>query len=141
MSGKNNPAADNNALAEITALEKEIRDYLGIDDNNLSFDYNDFEGKVRLDLVTTNPTHNQSFLFHTTIGTGKADALEKMIEYIKKTRDEENSYTIHWMDNVNKELQTSYFRAKNMLRALDKLYYSRDMNTITVYIITLNPIS
>ena len=38
-------------------------------------------------------------------------------------------------------LQTSYFRAKNVLEALDKLFFDRDPNSITVFSVTLNPIS
>ena len=39
------------------------------------------------------------------------------------------------------ELHTSYFKASNILNALQKLYYGRDMNTITVFSVVLNPIS
>ena len=39
------------------------------------------------------------------------------------------------------QLQTSYFRAKNVLEALDKLFYDRDPNSITVFSVMLNPIT
>ena len=64
-----------------------------------------------------------------------------MILYVKKVRERENTYTVQWMARGDKELHTSYFRAKNMYEALDKLYYGRDINTISVYSINLNPIS
>jgi hypothetical protein len=38
-------------------------------------------------------------------------------------------------------LNTSYFRASNVVDALQKLYYGRDMNTITVFSVVLNPVS
>jgi hypothetical protein len=39
------------------------------------------------------------------------------------------------------ELQTSYFRAKNMYDAMDKLYNGRDINNLTVFSIVLNPVA
>ena len=69
------------------------------------------------------------------------DALKKMLDYVKRNYKDENSYTIQWTSINSNELHTSYFRAKNMYQALDKLYYGRDINTISVYIIKLNPIS
>ena len=126
---------------EIEKYENEIRDYLGMEHEMLRFDYKKTEGKARLDLATVNPRHNQSFLFHSTIGVDKVEALQKMILYVKKVRERENTYTVQWMARGDKELHTSYFRAKNMYEALDKLYYGRDINTISVYSINLNPIS
>ena len=38
-------------------------------------------------------------------------------------------------------LHTSYFSAKNILGALDKLYFDRDPNTITVFSVNLNPLA
>jgi len=122
-------------------LEKEIVDYLGMQHSTLNFEYKKIAGKIHLNLVTVNPRHHQSFLFHSTIGIDKTDALSKMLTYIKKVRDKENTYTVQWMARNDKEFHTSYFRAKNMYEALDKLYFGRDINTITIYSLKLNPIS
>ena len=126
---------------EVARLQKDIKDMLGLNTENLVFEYSSNNGTIKLDLITVNPRHNQSFLFHTSEGIDKIDALKKMRDYVKRKYKEENSYTIQWTTLDSNELHTSYFRAKNMYSALDKLYYGRDMNTISVYIIKLNPIS
>jgi len=126
---------------EVARLQKDIKDMLGLNTENLVFEYSSNNGTIKLDLITVNPRHNQSFLFHTAEGIDKIDALKKMHDYIKRKYKEENSYTIQWTTVDSNDLHTSYFRAKNMYSALDKLYYGRDMNTISVYVIQLNPIS
>jgi hypothetical protein len=131
----------NDERVELARLQKEIQDFLGLSSDNFFFEYSTQQNKVKLDLITVNPRHNQSFLFHSTIGVDKLDALQKMTEYIKSYRSVENSYTVQWMSKEDKQLHTSYFSAKNIYEALDKLYYGRDMNTITVYIVKLNPLS
>ena len=95
----------------------------------------------RSDLITVNPRHNQSFLFHSAVGMDKLDVLSKMVSYVQSNHPDEKTYTVQWMAKGDRELQTSYFRAHDIYEALDKLYYGRDMNTITVYIVKLNPIS
>jgi hypothetical protein len=126
---------------ESARIQKQIENHLGISGNSLLFEFRQFDNKLRLDLITVNPRHNQSFLFHTETGYDKVDALRKMLEYVRSYRDKESSYTIQWMARGDKELNTSYFRARNMYEALDKLYFGRDMNTITVFSVVLNPVS
>lgn len=126
---------------EAAKIQNEITKYLGLKTNELIFDYSLHEGRTKLDLITINPRHNQSFLFHTELGYDKIDALKKMLEYVQHHREKESSYTIQWIAKGISELQTSYFRAKNINDALDKLYYGRDMNTITVFSVVLNPIT
>jgi len=126
---------------EVAGLQKQIKDLLGLGTDNLVFEYATIGNTVKLDLITVNPRHNQSFLFHSSEGIDKVDALKKMLDYVKRNYEDENSYTIQWTTIHSNDLHTSYFRAKNMYQALDKLYYGRDMNTISVYIIKLNPIS
>lgn len=122
-------------------LQKEISDYLGMKDEQLMFEYQPMDGRTKLDLITINPRHNQSFLFHSELGYDKVDALNKMMDYVRSAREVESSYTIQWTARDGKELNTSYFRAKNIQDALDKLYYGRDMNTITVFSVVLNPVA
>jgi len=128
--------------ADAARVQNEIKTHLGLKSSELIFEYTTREGgKVKLDLITVNPRHNQSFLFRTEVGLDKVDALVKMLDYVKSYRDKEYSYTVQWVSKEMRELQTSYFRAKNMYDALDKLYYGRDINTITVYSCVLNPIT
>jgi carbamoylphosphate synthase large subunit len=122
-------------------VQQQIIDYLGLRTSDLMFEFSVIDGKAKLDLITINPRHNQSFLFRSQTGADKVDALKKMLEYVQNYKEKENSYTIQWTTKSDSELHTSYFRASNVLDALEKLYYGRDRNTITVFSVVLNPIS
>ena len=126
---------------EAARIQQEVKNYLGLRTSDLVFEYSSLDGKIKLDLITINPRHNQAFLFHSETGTDKLDALRKMLDYVQNYKEKENSYTIQWVTKSDKELHTSYFRAGNIMDALQKLYYGRDMNTITVFSVVLNPIS
>ncbi|MCA4895817.1 MAG: hypothetical protein ING84_12515 [Cytophagales bacterium] len=126
---------------ESARVQQQIKDYLGLRTSDLVFEFSNVEGKAKLDLITINPRHNQSFLFHSETGSDKVDALRKMLDYVKNYKEKENSYTIQWVTKSDSELHTSYFRAGNILEALEKLYYGRDRNTITVFSVVLNPVA
>jgi carbamoylphosphate synthase large subunit len=126
---------------EAARIQQHIKDYLGLRTSDLIFEYGIMDGKTKLDLITINPRHNQSFLFHSESGADKIDALKKMLDYVQNFKEKENSYTIQWVAKTESELHTSYFRASNILDALEKLYYGRDRNTITVFSVVLNPVS
>jgi hypothetical protein len=119
---------------ESLRLQKEIESYIGLTSNSISFDYHEEDNRIKLNLITVNPIHRQSFLFHTTTGYDKIDALSNY-------KERESSYTIQWCLKDDKNLHTSYFRAKNIYNALDKLYFSRDPNSIIVFSVVMNPIS
>ena len=125
---------------EVARLQSAIEKHLGME-GNLIFDFINTEKNIKLNLITVNPRHNQSFLFHSVLGLDKIEALNKMFEYVKNYKEEESSYTIQWRIIGDKDLHTSYFRAKNMYDVLDKLYYNRDINSISVYSIVLNPVT
>ncbi len=126
---------------EVARYQKEIATKLGLDAENLIFNYKQKNETVKLDLVTVNPKHDQSFLFHTVTGTDKIDALKKMLEYLDEHYHQESSLTIQWIKVGENKLHTSYFRATNMYEALDKFYYGRDMGSYKIFSITLNPVS
>jgi hypothetical protein len=126
---------------EAARIQQEVKNYLGLRTSDLVFEYSSQDGKIKLDLITVNPRHNQAFLFHSETGTDKLDALRKILDYVQNYKEKENSYTIQWVAKNDKELHTSYFKASNIMDALQKLYYGRDMNTITVFSVVLNPIS
>lgn len=126
---------------EIANLQAEIGKYIGLGQNSLIFNFEEDSLHVVLRLITVNPGHNQSFLFHTSEGVTKVEALKQMLEYVKNYKEANNSFTIQWMLKGENALHTSYFRAKNILSALDKLYYDRDPNSITVFSVIMNPIS
>lgn len=135
------PEALTDVHVEAARIQQTIKDYLGLRTSDLIFEYSQLDGKVKLDLITLNPRHNQSFLFHSENGSDKVDALRKMWSYVQNFKEKENSYTIQWVAKGERELHTSYFRASNILDALEKLYYGRDRNTITVFSVVLNPVS
>ncbi len=126
---------------EVARYQAEIASRLGLDQQNLVFNYKQKNETVKLDLVTVNPKHEQSFLFHTTTGTDKIDALKKMLEYIDRHYHNESSMTLQWIKIGDNTLHTSYFRAQNMYEALDKFYYGRDMSQYKIFSIALNPVS
>ena len=126
---------------EAARIQQEIKDYLGLRTADIVFEYRTVDGKVKLDLITINPRHNQAFLFHSETGVDKIDSLKRMLNYVQNYKEKESSYTIQWVAKGGTELHTSYFKAGNIMDALQKLYYGRDMNTITVFSVVLNPIS
>ena len=138
---KINIETTSDAHVEAARIQQQIKDYLGLRSSDLMFEYSLIDGKTKLDLITISPRHNQSFLFHSETATDKVDVLKKMLVYVQSYKEKENSYTIQWVTKSDSELHTSYFRASNILDALEKLYYGRDRNTITVFSVVLNPIS
>jgi hypothetical protein len=126
---------------EVARLQKEIVGKLGIRQENAIYNFKQKNETVKLDLVTINPAHEQSFLFHSVTGTDKVDALRKMIVYIDEHYHHESSMTIQWMKVGESKLYTSYFRALNMYEALDKFYYERDLSQYKIFSISLNPVS
>lgn len=126
---------------EISKIQKEIEKYLSLGSTSIIFDYQPAGTGLRLDVITINPRHNQSFLFHSVEGYNKIDALNSMLEYVKVYLEKKNSYTIQWSVKGQNELHTSYFRAKDIPEAIDKLHYGRDPNGITIFSVVLNPLS
>ena len=104
---------------EIANLQGEIGKYIGLGQNSLIFNFEEGARSVLLRLITANPRHNQSFLFHTVEGSSKIEALKEMLEYVENYKEAESSYTIQWSLKGENSLHTSYFRAKNILGALD----------------------
>ena len=126
---------------ESARLQREIEQHLGLDSAQARFEFRQLEGQLRLDLVTVNPRHQQSFLFRYETGRDEVECLQRMLAYARSFRETESSFTLQWRARGEKELQTSYFRAHNAYEALDKLYFGRDLNTITVFSVVLNPSS
>lgn len=126
---------------ELVRLQKEIEQYIGRTGNQILFEFDERDKEVILDLITVNAVHRQSFLFHTECGHDKRDVLKKMLDYVKNYKERESSYTIQWCIKDKNELHTSYFRAKNIISALEKLYYGRDSDSLIVFSVVLNPIS
>lgn len=125
----------------VAELQQKIKEGIDIDEKNILFEFSEKESATRLEIFTINPKHKQSFLFHTAQGRDKIEALEAMLDYVKKSRLQYNSYTIQWTLKGEDKLHTSYFRAKNIMEALDKFHHGRDLNSVTVFSVVLNPIA
>jgi len=125
----------------IKELQKKIITTLKIEEKNISFEFHQMPEYVDLDLITVNPNHQQSFLFHSTEGRDKMEALELMLEYINSQLTIENSYTVQWKLTGSNKIHNSYFRAKNIMDAIDKLYFGRSIGSVIIYSVTLNPLS
>lgn len=126
---------------DIAKLQGEIESYLNLGATRIVFDIQNKGSQIRLDLVTVNPRHDQSFLFHTVTGYSKTDTLTKALDYVKTYKEKDNTYTIQWVIRGDEELHTSYFRAKDIPEAIDKLHYGRDPNGVTIFSVVMNPIS
>ena len=126
---------------ELAQLQGEIGKYIGLGQNSLVFQFEEAPSGILLRLITISPMHNQSFLFHSCSGETRIEVLKGMLEYVKSYKEAESSFTIQWNLKGENILHTSYFRAKNILGALDKLYFDRDPNSITVFSVMMNPIS
>jgi len=126
---------------EIQRIEETIRGFFDYADSELAFE-SAVEGDVfKLALFTSNPRHNQRFLFHKTSGATVLQAHRDMLEYIRDHRDAEQSFTIQWRASGASELHTSYFSAHHVLHAIDKFFEGRDLHAVTVYSVMLNPLS
>ena len=125
----------------INEIQQKIRDVLGIQKDNITFEFHQMPDYVDLDLMTTSPTHKQSFLLHSSEGRDKIEALELMLKYVKNQLFIEDSYTIQWKLLGSNEIHQSYFRAKNIMDSLDKFYFGRSFSSVIVYSIQLNPLS
>ncbi len=131
----------NDQRIEVAKIQENVKNFLGVKSDQLVFEYGMTDGKIKIDLITINPRHNQSFLFRSEAGLDRVDALNKLFEYVKDYKEKESSYTVQWSVRGDRELHTSYFYGFNIYDALDKLYYGRDMNTINVYSVNLNPMT
>lgn len=126
---------------ETARLQKEISTRLAMPLDNLVFDFSHEGEQTRLDLITINPRHDQSFLFHSISGESKVHALERMLEYVSQKLRQERSYTVQWVKKGETELQTSYFRASDMADVLKKFAYGRNIEDYVIFSITLNPMA
>lgn len=126
---------------EIARIQKSISKWMELSLDKLVFDYTQDGDQVKLNLITINPRHDETFLFHTTEGEDKLSALQAMLEYVELKHAKKQSYTVQWAQKGTADLQTSYFRARSMYEVLDKFFHGRNAEEYTVFSIQLNPIA
>lgn len=122
-------------------IKNKIAQSLNIGLDQMVFDYHQMPDYVDLDLFTINKVHKQQFFFHSSEGRDRIEALELMLKYAKNKLFIEDSFTIQWKVKGETEIHQSYFRAINMMDALDKFYFGRSISSIVIYSIVLNPIA
>ena len=122
-------------------IKNKIAQSLNIELDQMVFDYHQMPDYIDLDLFTINKVHKQQFFFHSSEGRDKIEALELMLKYVKNKLFIEDSFTIQWKIKGETEIHQSYFRAINMMDALDKFYFGRSVSSIVIYSIILNPIA
>lgn len=120
-------------------IESEIKLYFG--SHKVEFDETQKDGVIEIALITISPQHGQKFLFHKSKGAYRQQALEDLLDYIKEHKAKESVYTIQWQAFNETAFHTSYFSAPNIQAALDKFFFGRDIHSITVFSVSLNPIS
>lgn len=120
-------------------IENEIKLYFG--SHSIEFIETQNDGVIEVALVTISPQHGQKFLFHKSKGAYRQQALEDLLDYIKEHKAKESVYTIQWQAFNETDFHTSYFSAPNIIAALDKFFFGRDIHSITVFSVSLNPIS
>ena len=120
-------------------IENEIRGYFGT--HQVEFIEEKLEGVIEVALVTTSAHHGNKFLFHKSRGAYRQQALEALLDYIREHKAKECVFTIQWRAIKEKELHTSYFSAPNIQAARDKFFFGRDLHSITVFSVSLNPLS
>lgn len=125
----------------VARLQQEISQKLNLNLEHLIFNYTALPEGVRLELITVNPKHDQSFLYHSTEAPSKEEALRRMSDYVIKNNQAKNSFTVQWTQKGIGELHTSYFRARDIYEVLEKFYHGQEKGDFTIFSITLNPIA
>ena len=94
-----------------------------------------------LDLTTISPNrHHTRFLFHSSPGSSPQDALLKMYEYVTTHMKNQDTFQIRWHNPKTKEVEVSWFRASNIIEALDKFFYDgKEVGDYKIYEVTLQP--
>ena len=124
---------------ETARLQQLISRQLELSLSQLIFNYTQETEGVKLDLITINPKHDQSFLFHSVNAADKVEALNLMLDYSAKTFRRNQSYTVQWSQRGSGELHTSYFRARDMFDVLNKFYHGREQHDYVLFSLTMNP--
>ena len=99
------------------------------------------DGRHVLDLTTISPNkHRTKFLFHTTVADSADEALNEMYRYVTGYMKEQDTYQIRWHNPLTKQLEVSWFRASNILEALDKFYHDgKEVADYKIYEVSLRP--
>lgn len=145
----------------IRELEKQIKDILTQDGKDVSFQYDwiDIPSRVgnlldnrgnfifkQAEVVafTTNKTTGEKFLLKSSLGETHAEALQKILDFVNKSKNTFQTFTVHWTKIENGNLgsyNTSFFYCHDMLEVVNKFFVGKSPKDYVIYDIKLNPIS
>jgi hypothetical protein len=142
----------------IIKIQSDIQNMLNSDNGvTVHFEKSKFQKDgVKIKVITYNPKHDNFFLLCEQTHNTEIQAWGSVLENIRQLQsvlkgdvnekdgspnvNVGNSYTIVWSDRDNKR-HTSYFYAKNEIKALEKLHYGKTEDSLTVFEVKLNPMS
>lgn len=131
-------------------LQSKISEIVYKDNKNTAhfeFTSDKIENKVKASLITYNPKTDASFLLKSVKTDSEIEALEEILAYLESLHNDGSyqTYTIKWYDSEDKVRKDrpnkSYFAGKDLYEILDKFYYGKNKQNLTIYSIRLNPMS
>jgi len=130
-----------NASVKPDQLKKEIAQILDMEPNLLIYDGRKESGRYVLDLITISPNpHKTKFLFHSTTAAGEDEALRDMYEYVTRHMKEQDTFQVRWHNPKTKLVEVSWFRASNIIEALDKFFHDgKEIGEYKIYEVSLRP--
>jgi hypothetical protein len=123
-------------------LKEQIAEILDMKPDLLLYELNEKSAReFVLNLTTISPNrHHTKFLFHSSVGSSPQEALMKMYEYVTTHMKNQDTFQIRWHNPKTKEVEISWFRASNIIEALDKFFYDgKEVGDYKIYEVTLQP--
>lgn len=124
-------------LNEIRILS-EISKLISDDNNNTIHPvWDEIDDKLTLHLFTYNDRNGQSFLLKSLPGNVKVGILSKMLNYLTDEMPSENKYSVTWIRKEGKEEQLSYFHGNSIVDIINKFYFGKEVEDISILEIKL----
>lgn len=126
----------------IEEKKAEIARILDLQSDSLIFEFKiNKESQCELALETISPNkHQTKFLFHTVVAESPLAAENAMLEYVKNHMKDQDTYQIRWHNPKSKEIEVSWFRASNVMEALQKFYHDdKEVAEYKIYEVSLRP--
>jgi hypothetical protein len=122
-------------------LKSEIARILDMDPELLIYEgRQNKEGRYVLNLTTISPNkHKTKFLFHSTTSDTQDQALSDMFDYVTKHMKDQDTFQIRWHNPTTKQMEVSWFRASNIIEALDKFFHGKEIGDYKIYEVSLRP--
>jgi hypothetical protein len=123
-------------------LEQQIRELVSKDNKSeAQFLYTRDNDRWRVDVFTVNPSNGETFLMKSEPSSGPDYelALERVLDYVEKHKQESSSYTVEWTKKGENGYNTSYFYCTSMYDVLHKFYEGKNSpDKYIIFCIKLN---